>query len=185
MKQLGVFLFTPEWVASPSQDSPSGMLPVPIYKPDWRENVEQSFLSKETTQQCRDKLCLEFTTLWSSHQMSTWKSNTFINPTPSSPQVLVTNTLTKFLATVSHSVCLPCFYLCLYNPVRTKGMFSTFEINNAFITFPGCALYYSGSQWLLSSSWGTYYSHSIPASAKKVTGLLAHIALKPVSVNQG
>ena len=37
-KQLGVFLLSPGWDASPSQGYPPSLnLPVPMYTPEWRE----------------------------------------------------------------------------------------------------------------------------------------------------
>ena len=67
MKQLGVLLLPPGWDASPSQGYPQQYVAgTHLYTWVKRDNVEQSFLSKETTQQWRDQPGLEPTTLRSS-----------------------------------------------------------------------------------------------------------------------
>ena len=69
MKQLGVVLLPPGWDASPSQGYPQQYVAgTHLYTWVKRDNVEQSFLSKETTQQWRDQPRLERTTLGSSNR---------------------------------------------------------------------------------------------------------------------
>ena len=52
MKQLGVLLLPPGWDASPLQGCPQQYVAgIHLYTWVKRDNVEQSFLSKETTQQ--------------------------------------------------------------------------------------------------------------------------------------
>ena len=46
MKQLGVFLLSPGWDASPSQGYPRNSL-VPIYTPGWREALGVKCLAQE------------------------------------------------------------------------------------------------------------------------------------------
>ena len=56
MKQIGVLLLPPGWDASPSQGYPQQYVAgTHVYTWVKRDNVEKSFLSKETIQQCRDQ----------------------------------------------------------------------------------------------------------------------------------